>query len=69
MTEREYVWWGSEVVHMGSKFYFAVPENVSLTEFKEDPWPYFTDHKVKSEEALDPPTLDGQPELMEDYTS
>lgn len=54
---------------MGCKFYFTVPENVSLTEFKEDPWPYFTDHKVKSEEALDPPTLDGQPELMEDYTS
>ena len=69
MKEREYLWWGSETVHMGCKFYFTVPENVSLTQFKKDPWPYFTDHKVKSEEAVDTPTLDGEPELMGDYKS
>lgn len=69
MTEREYVWWGSEVIHMGCKFYFTVPENVSLAQFKKDPWAYFTDSKVKSEEALETPTLDGEPELMKDYNN
>jgi hypothetical protein len=70
MKEREYLWWGSERVEMGCKYYFSVPENVSLTEFKKDPWSYFTDSKVKSEESIDDgtPILEGEPELMKDYT-
>ena len=69
MKEREYLWWGSETVEMGCKYYFSVPEDVSLKEFKKNPWKYFIDSKVKSEEALETPTLDGEPELMRNYTS